>query len=244
MLSPFTEVSRAIWDQFQDQATSNGSTWTKQTTDYWNEASTDADGMLGGFGNLSGIDIAHSLSFLRRHPPTMGLNSVNSVIDVGSGIGRITKSVLLPVFRNAKISLLEPSLRFLEHSKTLLSSVPERIADRFCLGFQSVSQIGSLIYDVYFLEWVLLYLNDDEVVESLEFCQSHLSKGGCIVIKENVTFDGGLSFDEDDNSVTRPCSYFEELFTAAGLSVVARESVPNWPKELFEVICWKLEPCS
>ncbi|KAL0249213.1 hypothetical protein GEMRC1_004446 [Eukaryota sp. GEM-RC1] len=242
-LRPFTEQSEAIWQHFQSLAKEKTNVWYDQTSEFWNSMTPSNDGMLGGFGSLSGLDAVHSLSFIRNNPPPCGLENVFNILDVGSGIGRISKNVLLPIFFNATVHLLEPSQRFLDESHNVLSSFSDRVGNRFCLGFHQVSPqtIPNLCFDVVFIEWVLLYLTDADIIAALQFCKERLSKGGIIYVKENCTLDGGLAHDEDDNSVTRPVGYFDELFTTAGFTITKKEQVPNWPTNLFPVYSWSLK---
>ena len=47
------------------------------------------------------------------------------------------------------------------------------------------------MYDCIWLQWFLMYLTDDDLVEMLQRCAKNLKEDGIIVIKENV-------FDEDE----------------------------------------------
>jgi protein N-terminal methyltransferase len=62
------------------------------------------NGVLGGYGNLSALDIRFSLSFilsLIKDNPKFGRKSV---IDCGAGIGRISKELLCQVFKKVRFA--------------------------------------------------------------------------------------------------------------------------------------------
>lgn len=89
--------------------------WYTQAYAYW-EAEGNCpptiDGVLGGFGHVSGTDIAGSRRFLEgRVKPLLSAMRLEKAADCGAGIGRVTKLLLLPIF--ASVDLLEPSPRLL-----------------------------------------------------------------------------------------------------------------------------------
>ncbi|KAL0212300.1 hypothetical protein RCL1_005926 [Eukaryota sp. TZLM3-RCL] len=220
--------------------------WYKGAAQYWDHADTSDDGMLGGFGKHSPLDIVHSLTFIRKCLKKSNLQSINRVLDVGAGIGRITKKVLMPIFQNARFSMLEPSQRFLDKSVEYFGAFDSRVEQRFCLGFQDFPALslalGNLFYDIIFIQWVLLYLTDEDIIESLKACKNHLPPNGAIFVKENCNNHGELYYDESDCSVTRPAEYFDKLFIAAGFEIISKENVKNWPTDLFPIYAWMLIP--
>lgn len=63
------------------------------------------DGVLGGYGVVHPVDSDTSSKMIedfREHLP-----GFNTAIDMGAGIGRIAKAVLIPKF--AEVDLLEPA---------------------------------------------------------------------------------------------------------------------------------------
>ncbi|KIX09121.1 uncharacterized protein Z518_00199 [Rhinocladiella mackenziei CBS 650.93] len=101
---------------------------------YWQSTSADVNGMLGGYPQISRIDIQFSRNFIRKlrrkyketpesEPqkstslsnstvnPTMGRNYVFShALEAGAGIGRVTLGLLVPLC--AKIDIIEPVQKF------------------------------------------------------------------------------------------------------------------------------------
>lgn len=63
---------------------------------------------------------------------------------------------------------------------------------------------SNLMYDLFWNQWCVGHLNDDQLVKYLERCKARLSDAeALIVIKENITTSGKDVFDEVDSSVTR-----------------------------------------
>ena len=72
--------------------------WYQKANQYWNvtflfiqKAESTYDGVLSGFGNLSEIDIHGSEIFLKELQVELPQLSLDSVLDCGAGIGRISK---------------------------------------------------------------------------------------------------------------------------------------------------------
>jgi len=89
--------------------------WYSQAATYWEEEGNcppTVDGVLGGFGHVSGTDVAGSRLFLEaRVKPLIPSLRFGRAVDCGAGIGRVTKHLLLPMFE--KVELLEQSPRLL-----------------------------------------------------------------------------------------------------------------------------------
>ena len=85
------------------------------------------DGVLGGYGRISPTDITGSHAYLDalyalRRPPMGRARAA----DVGAGIGRVAKGLLLP--RYARVDMLEQSARLLEVRTTVTAATPPRRA--------------------------------------------------------------------------------------------------------------------
>ena len=86
------------------------------------------DGVLGGYGRISPTDITGSHAYLDalyaiRRPPMGRARAA----DVGAGIGRVAKGLLLP--RYARVDMLEQSARLLE-VRTVTATPPRRASSR------------------------------------------------------------------------------------------------------------------
>ncbi|KAJ9613065.1 hypothetical protein H2200_003006 [Cladophialophora chaetospira] len=96
---------------------------TAEQKEYWAQQSVDDDGMLGGYPQVSRVDIQFSRNFLhklRRLHPTSDSNSrsseqeskyaFRSCLEVGAGIGRVTLGLLSSI--SEKIDIVEPMEKF------------------------------------------------------------------------------------------------------------------------------------
>uniref|UniRef100_F6URV7 N-terminal Xaa-Pro-Lys N-methyltransferase 1 n=2 Tax=Callithrix jacchus TaxID=9483 RepID=F6URV7_CALJA len=92
---------------------------------YWKQIPPTVDGMLGGYGCISSIDINSSRKFLQRFlregPNKTG---TSCALDCGAGIGRITKRLLLPLFR--EVDMVDVTEDFLVRAKTYLGEEGKR----------------------------------------------------------------------------------------------------------------------
>jgi protein N-terminal methyltransferase len=96
-------------------------------------------------------------------------------------------------------------------------------------------------YDVIWVQWVLCYLTDEDLIKFLVKSRENLvdQKSGMIFVKENV-HDSGFYVDKDDNSVIRSDKLFQELFEQAGFTVVKHIYQPGFPKDLFRISLYAL----
>ncbi|XP_055207299.1 N-terminal Xaa-Pro-Lys N-methyltransferase 1 isoform X2 [Gorilla gorilla gorilla] len=94
---------------------------------YWKQIPPTVDGMLGGYGHISSIDINSSRKFLQRFlregPNKTG---TSCALDCGAGIGRITKRLLLPLFR--EVDMVDITEDFLVQAKTYLGEEGKRVS--------------------------------------------------------------------------------------------------------------------
>ena len=135
----------------------------------------------------------------------------------------------------------------IESSEKLLSEAPVFIGDKessrcryYCQGLQTWMP-KEHEYSIIWIQWVLCYLTDEDIVAFLKRCGTALTDHGIIVMKENVCEGNTFVLDKDDASVTRSLSYWLSLIEDAGLRVVRQEVQTNFPEELFPVPMLALE---
>lgn len=199
---------------------------------YWKDIPPTVDGMLGGYGSISSIDINGSKAFLQKFlGDGEGKTGSGCALDCGAGIGRITKRLLLPLFKT--VDLVDVTQEFLDKAKTYLGDDGKRVGNYFCCGLQDfVPESGR--YDVIWIQWVIGHLTDDHLIDFLRRCQKALRPNGLIVIKDNVSYEGVIP-DEEDSSVCRDLNIVCSLVSRAGLRIVHQEQQKNLPKELYQV---------
>lgn len=111
--------------------------------------------MLGGLGYLDEADISKSGEFLMHNIKDVAPSDI--VLDVGSGVGRISSKLLSKMFRH--ILLLDPDERFLEIGRERLGGIcKDTIACR--LQEFTSDRIGSDKLRLVWIQWVLIYLSD------------------------------------------------------------------------------------
>ncbi|KAM9256761.1 N-terminal Xaa-Pro-Lys N-methyltransferase 1 isoform 2-T2 [Cariama cristata] len=117
---------------------------------YWKDVPATVDGMLGGYGHISSIDINSSRKFLQRFlrdgPNRTG---TTRALDCGAGIGRITKRLLLPLFKT--VDMVDVTEDFLTKAKSYLGEEGRRVRNYFCCGLQDFSPEPNS-YDVIWIQ--------------------------------------------------------------------------------------------
>lgn len=220
--------------------------------DYWSSVPASVDGVLGGFGEQTAVpkaDIVGSSTFLRKLQSRMvcpdGMEKLT--IDMGAGIGRITRDLLWKV--SDKCDLLEPVKPFVQQMDSELAGVSSkgRLGDIYDIGMQDwecpLEKQGK--YWLIWCQWCVGQLPDEELVKFWERCGTALMDGGAgtMVVKENIAPFEDI-FDETDSSVTRTDAKFRELFVKAGFKLIASDVQKGLPKELYPVRMYCLKPAN
>lgn len=208
------------------------SSFYSNAEDYWRDVPPTVDGMLGGYGSISSIDINGSKAFLKKFlGEGEGKTNPGCALDCGAGIGRISKRLLLPLFKT--VDLVDVTQEFLDKAKPYLGEEAQRVGNYFCSGLQDFKPEGGR-YDVIWIQWVIGHLTDDHLVDFLRRCQKALRPNGLVVIKDNVSYEGVVP-DEVDSSVCRDLDIVRRLVAKAGLRIVHEEQQKDFPKEIYQV---------
>ncbi|KAJ1426590.1 AdoMet dependent proline di-methyltransferase-domain-containing protein [Ochromonadaceae sp. CCMP2298] len=243
------------------------SLWYNKAFDYW-ESETNCpitdDGVLGGYGQVTPMDARDSHTFLDRLPlpreaggaglsalDCSGLRASGKAADCGAGIGRVARNVLLPRFHT--VDLVEQSPRLLAAAQKYLARASystdgdtvsvvgaEEFSSRVGLLNQGLQNFAPApgTYDVIWIQWVIGHLHDLDCVDFFRRCAQGLTEGGCIILKDNMLLQSGLTFlwDLQDSSVARHIDYMRLLLTLAGLQIVLEVQQTDFPDELFPVL--------
>uniref|UniRef100_A0A7S3EDY7 Alpha N-terminal protein methyltransferase 1 n=1 Tax=Rhodosorus marinus TaxID=101924 RepID=A0A7S3EDY7_9RHOD len=200
--------------------------WYQKAKEYWTNVEPTVDGMLGGLGKLSDLDVRTSKEFIRS------LEKVDFdgiALDVGGGIGRVSKHLLLPMF--GRVDILESNQGYLEESKEYIGD--PRLERRICAGMEDFSpETGR--YSLIWIQWCIIYLTDADLVRFFKSCTAAVKPGGFVILKDNVC-NTGFVVDKEDSSVTRSEKYLTELFAEAGVEVVTSRLQGDFPEHLFPV---------
>lgn len=227
---------------------------------FWTEQPPTLSGMLGGADQTHEPDVIGSLRFLaslgfaedlplaaapaaeqpsdeRAAPPTP-----TRALDCGAGIGRVAQHVLLRRF--GTVDLVEQDARFLQQAKQELPAA--RVGSCVCASLQDALRPSGSKYDVVWVQWVLNYLTDDDLVAFLERAAAALNLASprcCIVVKETHVREGHAEWlDEQDAGLCRTRAGFETLFERAGLVIRQQELEQGMPQGLLPVRMWALAP--
>ncbi|KAK2871783.1 hypothetical protein FQN49_002823 [Arthroderma sp. PD_2] len=222
--------------------------------EYWNTVRPDINGMLGGYPEISRVDLRSSQSFLakiRRLFPSVGGTAVAAsaqlpllplAVDCGAGIGRVTEGFLSKACE--VVDIVEPVEAFAKVLREGKLKAEGKIGDIYVTGLES--WMPTKRYDLFWIQWCLLYLTDDQVVQFLDRCKDALSGSGMVVVKENLNTKPHDSFDPQDKSVTRTEQKYRDLFQRAGYTILKSEEQLGYPKHLrlFPVKMFALRPAS
>ncbi|GAB1600567.1 N-terminal Xaa-Pro-Lys N-methyltransferase 1-B-like [Argonauta hians] len=218
-------------------ADTEGEEYYENSKCYWEKVPATIDGMLGGFPQVSNIDIKTSSNFLRSFLIPNGKIDNNRALDCGSGIGRVTKHLLIPLFN--QVDMLELNPKFLNRAKTYLGDKKSKVDRYICSSLQDFNPEPGR-YNVIWCQWVLAYLSNSDLIEFFKRCKTALVSGGLIAIKENVTTKERV-FDETDSSFTRPKSEFISIIKKSGMKVIKSERQEGLPAELFAVYLFAMQ---
>lgn len=231
---PFSISSKAAPDSQIDR---------KAAIAYWSSTEPTVNGVLGGYPQVSRVDLQGSSNFLaklrrqsKQFPPGAKLQRA---VDCGAGIGRITAGFLINVAET--VDIVEPVKSFTDEIKD-----KDGVGKIYNLGLEDwhPERDGLGPYDLIWNQWCVGQLTDAQLVEYLKRLPGALTEGGWIVVKENLSnhyLDVDV-FDETDSSVTRTDKKFRKLFEEAGLSIVVTEMQRGMPKGLYAVRTYALQP--
>ncbi|XP_043205102.1 N-terminal Xaa-Pro-Lys N-methyltransferase 1-like isoform X2 [Amphibalanus amphitrite] len=205
---------------------------------YWDGVPASVNGMLGGLGQVSSLDIRTSdelLTAIWKRPNAPGRERA---LDCGAGIGRITRLLLSRRFQT--VDAVEQCAKFVEAARTALADNPH-VGEIYCAGLQEFTPQPDF-YDVIWCQWVLGHLTDDDLVQFFTRCARGLRPNGVIIVKENLASGSEPEYDATDSSVTRPRALLEAIFERAGLSISSTRKQNGMPRGLYEVRMFVLRP--
>ncbi|CAG7717109.1 unnamed protein product [Allacma fusca] len=205
---------------------------------YWATQEASDNGMLGGLGHLSEIEIQNSEQFLKSVLRLTDPPGTSRVIDCGAGIGRITKNLLQRYFK--VVDLVDQDPKFIDRAKENLKDIAQ-VGELYCSGLQLFTP-NPKTYDVIWCQWVLCYMTDDDLIQFLQRCSSALLPNGVMIIKENTTRGNAPDVDESDSSVTRSFNGFLNIFKAANMKVLQYVKQKNFPRDLYPVWIFAVKP--
>ncbi|KAM1244965.1 hypothetical protein ACFX2I_036218 [Malus domestica] len=236
-----------MWREQLGEDHSKKTEWYRQGVGYWEGVEASTNGVLGGYAQVNEPDIMGSEAFLKqllseRFPGATNGQRHLVVLDCGSGIGRVSKNLLIRYFN--EVDLLEPVSHFLETARESLAPENHKVSDMhkatnfFCMPLQEFTPDAGR-YNIIWVQWCIGHLTDDDFVSFFKRAKVGLKPGGLFVLKENIV-RSGFVLDTEDRSVTRSDLYFRELFRQCGLHLYISKDQKGLPEELFAVKMYAL----
>lgn len=219
---------------------SNKEAWYSLTKSHWEKCEGTDKGMLGGNIELNNIDIKESKKLIEDLIEKKFLNK-NSLLELGAGIGRVTKNLLKDYFE--EIYILEQDKSFCEKAKSELkdfSNIKGIINSSMQNTFNN-SEIKDKKFSCIWIQWCIENIDDNDLVYLLSHCKLHLEDKGVVIIKENVVEDTDkVDINDIDYSRVRNDILFKNLFKKSSLKIFKHMRHPNWPKEFMDVSIYVL----
>lgn len=228
--------------------------WYDNTQRYWSNIDATIEG-VSGYSKTHVPDVTESKAFILSLGEGVGRHSA---LDVGAGIGRVSKHVLIPL-GFANIVVAEQQEHFLAKAKDELGELAasKQVTIRYVkthLGKELEQNSllfgeGSIPYDLVAICWTLMYMTDDDIVSLLRqivLALSRTNRFATIFVKENVAVDPQYDFyfHSDDHGLMRTAEHYERLFRTAGLRVVKSQMQQEWFDDLFPMRMFALRPQS
>ena len=202
------------------------------------------DGMLGGYPQISRVDLRGSANFLaklRREQPSLSAKgTLQRGVDCGAGIGRISAGFLSTVCE--VIDVVEPVEKFAQEAKGQKMVGNGSVGNVYVSGLED--WFPEARYDIIWNQWCLGHLTDKQLVAYLGRCKRALTTNGWVIVKENMGTNANQEdmFDQQDSSVTRTDQKFRQLFKEADMRLVKTELQRGFPKGLYPVRFYALKP--
>ncbi|KNH01770.1 Methyltransferase-like protein 11A [Perkinsela sp. CCAP 1560/4] len=212
---------------------------TLPSVKYWESVAPTINGVLGGFSMVHNVDIAESQSFLADFQRSAGFPPGPSrALDCGCGIGRLSQYLLQSMFDT--IDLAEPCQHLIDEARKRIR--PQKLGVCNTVTLQNLS-IEAELYDCVTVQWVCMYLTDDELTDFIRKCMKGLKNPcGFMFLKENVSNMADDMYDESDSGVTRTKQHLETIIHAAGANIRCAESQKSWFPNLLPVRMYILTP--
>ena len=201
----------------------------KKVNSYWAKATPSVLGpyMMDDFGfpASAGKFRFHAESRI-VHRLTHDVPPHGAVLDLGSGIGMWAEGFAL---RFSSVTAVEGSFGLFQALLKRAAPFPNlRAFHDDVMTFETEED-----YDLIFLGGLLMYLNDQDVIDLLQKLALCLKPGGMILCRESTVRRHALTLKGDYQVVYRPVLDYRKLFAQCGLNT--RHTERNEPYVLIEM---------
>ena len=176
---------------------SEGST----AAEFWEKRPATVAGML--LGEPEGLDQAERAQILAQLPPLEGTD----ILELGAGIGRYTSHLAQ---RASHVTAVEFVKKFLDQNR--IATAPFNNISYYCTNVMNLDfEPGS--FDFVFISWLLMYLDDCQMVLLRDRIRRWVRVGGTVFFREScfVGSSGGPP-SKDNPARYRPDSEYSRLF--------------------------------
>lgn len=228
-----------------DNASVDAQIQSQVQLDYWNSQTPDVNGMLGGYPQVSRIDLQGSKNFIAKvrriqHSRPLSPTSKTSpapapslangkaratpaqpgkyrrVVDCGAGIGRITSGLLVSVAE--VVDVVEPIQKFADVIVDSELKREGRVGEVYVQGLEDWRPREGE-YDIVWNQWCLGHLTDVQLVEYLQRAARALRRKG--------TEDGQLSWIMVKENLSTD-AYGDDIFDQDDSSITRTDG--KWKK--------------
>lgn len=138
--------------------------------------------------------------------------------------------------------MLEQNANFLAESDKYLESISAKVKNKYAQGIQEFEPNAGVRYNCIWIQWVLGYLSDTELMSFLNKCADWLhTSNSFIVIKENVSSGDENIFDSEDNCITRTVDTFTSIFNQVNKLKLIHIFKQNMPEGMLPVKCFVIQ---
>jgi protein N-terminal methyltransferase len=234
----------ALWKQeLRPSETNPGKLeWYNKAFNYWESEENcpiSDDGVLGGYGALTPIDVQGSNAFLDQVLILRPELRCERAADCGAGIGRVTKNFLINRFAN--VDLIEQSPRLLASAAKYLGEESLYKTKFIVEGLQDFAPAPNT-YDVIWIQWVIGHLHDLDFISFFRRIAKGLTPNGVIILKDNCCTNYSFVLDCEDRSVSRRKDYMTVLLEMSGMHILKAEKQAGFPEELYPVMMFAMCP--
>jgi phosphoethanolamine N-methyltransferase len=148
---------------------------SEATRDFWQAQPADARGMMlnDSADRLDDLERAEILAML---PPFDG----SDVLELGAGVGRYTRHFAQTASSVTAVDFVEA---FVAENRRRTASAPVDVV-HVCDDAMSVT-FPAGAYDLVFVNWLLMYLEDEQVLALLDRVREWLRPGGTFFLRES-----------------------------------------------------------
>jgi protein N-terminal methyltransferase len=205
-----------------------------ETKKYWIRRLPTLRNMMNGYDRIAEADIQQSQLVLNHLLERNLTGDRKLALDCGCGIGRITKDLLLKNFDY--VEMLDFNNAFIDDAKkNYLSSQEVSRVSRFHAANLEDFIPEENKYDCIWIQWVLEYMTDADVIEFFKRIKKSLKPKGICFIKESVLLEDGNFYSINTGGHLRTRQMFINLVRKSKMDFIIDAPADNMPADLNQL---------